>query len=107
MFDRSAILFFEGASDCTNLTVFWRTLQVFLYTVILGFVKNVLRGFPPLCRFSVLDGAACRLGGLGEVDDVRSVLGVVLVVPILLRGSCVVVEGRENEEDDVLVVRGK
>ena len=43
----------------------------------------------------VLDGAACRLGGPGEVDDV------------LAACSCVVVEGRVNEEDDVLVVRNK
>ena len=82
-------------------------VQVFLNTVILGSVKNVLRGFPPLCRFSVLDGAACRLGGLGEVDDVRSVLGVAPCCTDLAAWFCVVVEGRENEEDDVLVVRGK
>ena len=43
----------------------------------------------------VLDGAACRLGGLGEVADV------------LAACSCVVIEGRVNEEDDVLVVRNK
>ena len=68
------------------ILLYFGELSKYLYTVILGFVKNVLRGFPPLCKFSVLDGAACRLGGLGEVDDVRSVLGVALVVPILLRG---------------------
>ena len=33
----------------------------------------------------VLDGAACRLGDLGEVDDVPVVLGVDRVVPIVLR----------------------
>ena len=33
----------------------------------------------------VLDGAACRLGGLGEVDDVLGVLGVDRVVPIVVR----------------------
>ena len=33
----------------------------------------------------VLDGAACRLGGLGEVDDVLVVLGVDRVVPIVVR----------------------
>ena len=45
----------------------------------------------------ILDGAACRLGELGEVDDVL--------------GDCacsgVLVEGRVNEEDDVLVVNGE
>ena len=33
----------------------------------------------------VLDGAACRLGELGEVDDVLGGLGVDRVVPIVLR----------------------
>ena len=33
----------------------------------------------------VLDGAACRLGGLGEVDDVLGVLGVYRVIPIVVR----------------------
>ena len=33
----------------------------------------------------ILDGAACRLGGLGEVDDVLGVLGVDHVVPVVLR----------------------
>ena len=33
----------------------------------------------------VLDGAACRLGGLGKVDDVLGVLGVDRVVPIVVR----------------------
>ena len=33
----------------------------------------------------VLDGAACRLGGLGEVDDVLGVLGVDRVVLIVVR----------------------
>ena len=33
----------------------------------------------------VLDGAACRLGGLGEVDDALGVLGVDRVVPIVVR----------------------
>ena len=53
--------------------------------------RNVLRGFPPLCRvftpewLVVLDGTACRLGDLGEVDDVPGVLGVDGVVPIIVR----------------------
>ena len=33
----------------------------------------------------ILDGAACRLGELGDVRDVLGVLGDVLVVPIVLR----------------------
>ena len=33
----------------------------------------------------VLDGAACRLGGFGEADDVLGVLGVDRVVPIVVR----------------------
>ena len=33
----------------------------------------------------VLDGAPCRLGGLGEVDDVLCVLGVDRLVPIVVR----------------------
>ena len=33
----------------------------------------------------VLDGAACRLGGLGEADDVLGVLGDDRVVPIVVR----------------------
>ena len=33
----------------------------------------------------ILDGATCRLRELGDVRDVRSALGVVLVVPIVLR----------------------
>ena len=33
----------------------------------------------------VLDGAACRLGGLGEVDDAPGVLGVDRVVPSVVR----------------------
>ena len=33
----------------------------------------------------VLDGAACRLGDLGEVDDVPGVLGEHRVVPIVVR----------------------
>ena len=33
----------------------------------------------------VLDGAACRLGVLEEVDDVLGVLGVDRVVPIAVR----------------------
>ena len=37
--------------------------------------------------------------------DVMSVLGVALAVPIVLR--VVVVQLRVNEEDEVLVVRGK
>ena len=51
----------------------------------------------------ILDGAACRLRELGDVRDVLGVLGVALVVPIVL---CAV-EGRVNEEDDVLVVKGR
>ena len=52
----------------------------------------------------VLDGAAYRLGDLGEVDDALGVLGADRVVPIVVRVLVVVVEGRVNEEDDVLVV---
>ena len=55
----------------------------------------------------IIDGAACRLGELGDVHDVLGVLGVDHVVPVVLRGSCVVVEGRVNEEDDVLKVNGR
>ena len=33
----------------------------------------------------ILDGAACRLGEPGEVDDVLDVLGVDRVVPIVVR----------------------
>ena len=33
----------------------------------------------------VLDGDACRLGDLGEVDDVPGVLGVDRVVPLVVR----------------------
>ena len=33
----------------------------------------------------ILDGAACRLGGLGEGDDVPDVLGKDRVVPIVVR----------------------
>ena len=33
----------------------------------------------------VLEGAACRLGDLGEVDDVLGVLGVDRVVPVVVR----------------------
>ena len=33
----------------------------------------------------VLDGAACRLGGLGEIGDVLGVLGVDRVVPVPVR----------------------
>ena len=47
-----------------------------------------MRGFPPLCRFSRqsdLDGAACRLGELGDVHDELGVLGGDRVEPFLLR----------------------
>ena len=69
----SVVLSWQRLSTCTSSPVC---------------VENVLRGFPPLCRFHarvVLDGAACRLGDLGEVDDVPVVLGVDRVVPIVLR----------------------
>ena len=33
----------------------------------------------------ILDGATCRLGGLGEVDDGLGVLGVDRDVPIVVR----------------------
>ena len=33
----------------------------------------------------VLDGAACRLGGLGEFDDALGVLGVDRVVAMVVR----------------------
>ena len=55
----------------------------------------------------ILDGAACRLGEPGDVHDVLGVLGADRVVPIVLRVLCVVVEGRMNEEDDVLVGNGR
>ena len=44
---------------------------------------------------------------LGGVDDVLGVLGVDRVVPIVVRVFMSWVERRVNEEDDVLVVRGK
>ena len=53
----------------------------------------------------ILDGAACRLGEHGDVHDVLGALGVDHLEPIVLR-VLVVVEGRVNEEDDVLVVNG-
>ena len=52
----------------------------------------------------ILDGAACRLEEHGDVHDVLGVLGDDHVVPMMLRCSGVVVEGRVNEEDDVLEV---
>ena len=56
----------------------------------------------------VLDGAACRLGRPGEIDDAPGVLGEDSVVPIVVRASSgVVVERKVNEEDDLLVLRGK
>ena len=45
-------------------------------------------GFRHSARFharAVLDGAACRLEGIGEVDDVLGVLGADRVVPIVVR----------------------
>ena len=55
-------------------------------------VRNLWRMFCTGFRHSagfharvVLDGAACRLGGLGEVDDILGVLGVDRVVPIVVR----------------------
>ena len=42
-----------------------------------------------------------------SVSRRRSVLGVALVVPIVLRVLSCVVEGRVNEEDEVLVVKGR
>ena len=44
VFDRTAILFSERASNCTKDTVFWWTLQV-LYTAFLGFSRIVLDFF--------------------------------------------------------------
>ena len=55
----------------------------------------------------VLDGATCRLGELGEVDDVPGCSWSRSCCPDCRACSGVVVEGRVNEEDDVLVVRGK
>ena len=55
----------------------------------------------------ILDGAACRLGEPGEVQDVLGVLGVDRVVIVCSACSGVMVEGRVNEEDDVLEVNGK
>ena len=43
----------------------------------------------------ILDGAACRLGEPGGVDDVLGVLGVDRVVPIVLRVRC---RGRRKSE---------
>ena len=51
-------------------------------------MRVVLRGFPPLCRFSRQSdsgGAACRLEKLGDVRGVLGVLRIVLVVPIVHR----------------------
>ena len=51
-------------------------------------MENVLPSFRHSAGFHsrvVLDGAACRLGDLGEVDDVSGVLGVDRVVPIIVR----------------------
>ena len=53
----------------------------------------------------ILDGAACRLGELGDVRDFLDVLGVDHFVSIVLR--VLVIEGRVNEEDDVLVISGR
>ena len=50
-------------------------------------MENVFRGFPPLCWFSRQSGRSC--------------------CPDCSACSGVVVEGRVNEEEDVLVVHGK
>ena len=63
-------------------------------------MESVLREFPPLCRFS-------RQSGLGEVDDVLGVLGDRSCCPTCSACSGVVVQGRVNEEENVLVVNGK
>ena len=55
----------------------------------------------------ILDGAARQLGDPGEVADALGVLGVDRGVPICSACSGVVVEGRVNEEEGVLVVNGK
>ena len=55
----------------------------------------------------LLDSDAFRPGLLGEVDDALGVLRVDRVVPDYSACSGVVVEGRVNEEEDVLVVRGR
>ena len=47
-----------------------------------------MRGFRHSAGFHarvILDGAACRLGELGDVRDVLGVLGDARVVPIVLR----------------------
>ena len=54
----------------------------------------------------ILDGAACRLRELGDVRDVLGVLGDASCCTGCAACSCVV-EGRVNEEDDVLVVNGR
>ena len=64
-----------------------------------------MRGIPPLCTSSRKSDSWWRnlsTEQLGDVRDVRSVLGVALVEPILLR---VLAEGRVQEEDEVLVVK--
>ena len=55
----------------------------------------------------ILDVAARRLGEHGDVHDVLGVLGERSCCPDCAACSGVVVEGRVNEEDDVLVVNGR
>ena len=62
-----------------------------------------MQGFHPRV---ILGGAACQMGEPGEVHDVLGVLGDDRG-PECAACSGVVVEGRVNEEDDVLVVNGK
>ena len=52
-----------------------------------------------------MDDAACWLGELGDVRDILDVLGVDHFVPIVLR--VLMIEGRVNEEGDVLVISGR
>ena len=78
--------------------------------VIINHVERVLRRFPSLCGFHarvvLLDSDAFRPGLLGEVDDGLGVLGR-SCCPDCSACSGVVVEGRVNEEGDVLVVNGR
>ena len=55
----------------------------------------------------VLDGVAFQLGQLEDDHDVEGVLGVDRVVPIVVRVLVSWQKGRVNEEDEVLVVKGR
>ena len=67
-------------------------------------VGVVVRGFHARV---ILDGAACRLREPGDVHDVLGVSWSRSCCPDCSACSGVVVEGRVNEEDDVLVANGR